>query len=186
MDRLKLFIKLAAYFVFWVIFWLFSFDFFLSIVIPFFQGRYNTTLVPNLRLKSVEDAKLEASRYGLKLVVDTIVPSLEYSPGLVIGQEPPPNTRVKKGRKVFVTLSGGKIYRKVPDIVGMPLDMALRSLQDLDFKVIVEPVYSLDEEPGYVTRLEPAPGTNLPIGSTVKVYYTEEPPNTSSTLKSPR
>jgi len=177
MEKLKVILKFGGYFAFWVIFWLFFFDFSLSLVVPVFQGRYNTTLVPNLRLKSLEEAKAELRRLGLNLVVDTIVPSLEHPQGLVIGQDPPPNTRVKRGRKVFVKVSGGKVYRKVPDIVGMSLDMAVRSLQDLGFKVKVEPFYTLDEEPGYVRRIEPPPGSNLPLGSTVKLYYTEEPPD---------
>ena len=184
-DKLKVFLKFGGYFIFWVIFWLFFFDIFLSLIIPIFQGRYNTTVVPNLRLKSVDEAKAEAKRVGLNLVVDTIVPSLEHPQGLVIGQEPPPNTKVKRGRKIFVTVSGGKTYRRVPDIVGMSLHMALRSLQDLGFKVKIEPVYTLDEEPGYVTRLEPPPGSDVPLGSTIKVYYTEEPPDNSG-LESPR
>ena len=186
MHRFIVFLKFGGYFVFWVIFWLFFFDFFLSLIIPILQGRYNTTLVPDLRLKSVEEAKLEAKRLGLNLVVDAIVPSVEHPQGSVIGQEPPPNTKVKRGRKVFVTVSGGKIYRRVPDIVGMSLDMAVSSLRDLGFKVKIKPVYTLDDEPGYVIRLEPSPGSNVPLGSTVEVYYTEEPHDTSSMLESTR
>jgi len=69
MDKLKVFLKFGGYFIFWVIFWLFFFDIFLSLIIPIFQGRYNTTVVPNLRLKSVDEAKAEAQRVGLNLLL---------------------------------------------------------------------------------------------------------------------
>ncbi|MEO0139133.1 MAG: PASTA domain-containing protein [candidate division WOR-3 bacterium] len=178
-------LKFGVYFAVWVVIWLLFFDFFLSLIIPIFQGRYNTTVVPNLNFKTVEEAKAEAKKFGLNLVVDTIIPTIEHPKGVIIGQEPPPNTKVKRGRRVFVTVSGGAHFKKVPDIVGMSLDLAVRSLQDQGFTVRVEPIYTIDEEPGYVIRINPSPGTDVPIGSTITLYYTEEPPDTSQTDTAP-
>jgi len=176
--------KYTLYFGVWFVFWLLFFDFFLNLVVPIFQGRFNTTVVPNLQFKTIEEAKAEARKYGLKVVIDTIVPSIDQPKGMVIGQEPRAGMKVKKGRRIFLTVSGGAKFKTVPDIVGMSLDLAVRSLQDQGFSVKVEPIYTIDEEPGYVIRISPQPGSSVPMGSTITVYYTEEPPDTlKDTLK---
>ncbi len=171
-------VKYAFYFGVWFIIWLLFFDFFLNLVVPIFQGRYNITVVPNLQFKTVEEAKAEAGKYGLKVVIDTIVPSIDQPKGTIIGQEPRAGMKVKKGRRIFLTISGGAHFKTVPDIVGMSLDLAVRSLQDQGFAVKVEPIYTIDEEPGYVIRISPRPGSYVPMGSTITLYYTEEPPDT--------
>ena len=185
MKKLLPIFRIFLYFFMWVIIWLLVFDFMLNLIVPVFQGRYNTTTVPNLQFKTVEEAKAEAKESGLKVVVDTIVPSLEHPKGTIIGQNPRPGTKVKKGNRVFLTVSGGEHFKNVPDLVGMPLDLAIRSLQDLGFSVKSEPIYTIDEEPGYVIRMNPRPGLYVPMGSLVILYYTEEPPDTlqADTLK---
>jgi len=157
MGRLFTAARFLIYVGVWVVVWYFALDLLLGVLMPLIQRRWDTTTVPKLTHMDVDKARAVARERGLKAIVDTTVPSLNAPAGTVIGQEPPPGTTVKKGRTVYLT--------------------AVRSLEDVGFNVKVEPIYTMDEEPGYVMRMYPPPGSSVPIGSTVTLYYSEEPPD---------
>ena len=171
-------IRFLVYFLIWLFVWYFVLDLFLGFTLPVLQGRGRTSVVPDLTGIPVEKAKAIAEEKGLRAVVDTAVPSVNAPAGVVIGQEPTAGTEVKRGRTVYLTVSLGAKSKIVPDIVGMALEEAITSLKDIGFSVKVEPLYSCDKEPGYVERMHPPPGSSLPIGSTITLYYSEEFPDT--------
>ena len=177
MGRLSAAVRFLVYVGIWVVIWYFALDLLLGVLMPVIQRRWDTTTVPQLVRMDVEKARAVAREKGLKAIVDTTVPSLNAPAGTVIGQEPPPGTTVKRGRTVYLTVSAGAKNKTVPDLVGMALEEAVRSLEDVGFNVKVEPLYTMDEEPGYVMRMYPPPGSSVPIGSTVTLYYSEEPPD---------
>ncbi|NPA80924.1 MAG: PASTA domain-containing protein [Thermotogae bacterium] len=177
MGRLLTVLRFLLYVGVWVVVWYFLLDAALGVVMPIVQRRWQTTTVPKLVEMDVEKAKAVAREKGLKAVVDTTVPSLNAPAGTVVGQEPPAGTVVKRGRTVYLTVSEGAKNRTVPDLVGMALEEAIRSLEDIGFTVKTKALYTMDVEPGYVLRMYPLPGSSVPIGSTVILYYSEEFPD---------
>ncbi|RJP26196.1 MAG: PASTA domain-containing protein [Candidatus Omnitrophota bacterium] len=73
--------------------------------------------VPNLMLKTKEEAIVLLAECGLMLrtPIDEF-PSQEVRAGLVIEQRPYPNTFVKKGRRISITVSTGAEQVMVPDL----------------------------------------------------------------------
>lgn len=177
MGRIFTALRFLLYVGLWVVVWYFALDLLLGFVMPVIQRRGATTTVPKLTGMVVEKAKAVAKEKGLRAVIDTTVPSLNAPAGTVVGQDPQPGTVVKRGRTVYLTVSAGAKSKTVPDLVGMALEEAIKSLEDVGFTVKSEPIYTLDEEPGYVMKMYPPPGSSVPIGSTITLYYSEEPPD---------
>ncbi|NPB03398.1 MAG: PASTA domain-containing protein [Thermotogae bacterium] len=177
MEKLLIALRFFLYMIVWGFVWYFVFDLILGFAMPLIQRRNATVTVPKVTNMPIEKAKAVLKDRGLKARVDTTVPSLNTPAGTVIGQEPPAGTRVKRGRNVYLTLSAGAKNKSVPDLVGMALEEAVRSLEDVGFTVKTEPLFTLDEEPGYVLRMYPPAGSSVPIGSTIILYYSAEPPD---------
>jgi beta-lactam-binding protein with PASTA domain len=55
---------------------------------------------------------------GFKMVHDTTTFNATYPESTVIAQNPLPYTKVKRGRRIYVTLSGGERIVKVPHVIG--------------------------------------------------------------------
>jgi beta-lactam-binding protein with PASTA domain len=55
---------------------------------------------------------------GFKMVHDTTTFSATYPESTVIAQNPPSYSKVKRGRRIYVTLSGGERIIKVPRVIG--------------------------------------------------------------------
>lgn len=102
----------------------------------FLSGGEPTVLVPQLKGKSVRDAKFALERIGLKLGVVDQLPS--NSPmNMIFDQEFVEGTPIKKGQAVGVSVSigveSGAI--EVPDLVGKSLNEATKVLADSLLKV---------------------------------------------------
>ena len=96
------------------------------------------------------------------------VPNSEVAEGYVIEQEPAPGTRLQKGSIVTIDVSTGRPEVTVPPLIGKTRDEAVRDLTALNLEVSVVEVNS-EQEPGIVTAQDPAAGTVLITGSTVRV-----------------
>lgn len=123
-----------------------------------------TVKVPNEMGRSYEDAKAELT--GMSLGVDkTESYSDEVAAGLVIAQSVAPGTEVTKGTRVSLNVSlGSKPVQKVavPDIMTYTLDEAEDALKSSGL------TYSYSGDPdGTVNSVNPAPGTEVEVGSMV-------------------
>lgn len=99
------------------------------------HGNFET--VPNLTGKSVEVAKIELKENNLVLEIqDSANYNPKYPKFSVIEQEPPPGTKVKENRKIYLTLNPSG-YRKilVPNLRERTLRQAKPTLEALGFKV---------------------------------------------------
>jgi eukaryotic-like serine/threonine-protein kinase len=96
------------------------------------------------------------------------VPNADVAKGYVIEQEPAPGTRLQKGSIVTINVSTGRPEVTVPPLIGKTRDEAVRDLTALNLEVSVVEVNS-EQEPGIVTAQDPAAGTVLITGSTVRV-----------------
>jgi serine/threonine-protein kinase len=114
----------------------------------------------------IEEAGLEA------LVQRT--DDLDVKQGLVISQDPQAGDRIERGNNVTIVVSTGKPKVRVPNVVGQSRDAAVAELADAGLEVNAVGVNSLrpvDE----VLAVSPKAGTELVVGSTVRLNYSKGP-----------
>jgi len=145
------------------------FDF---IVMPFTAGHFKATVsIPELIKLTPEDAKKKIEDLNLICVIDS---SGEYSPdvtaGLIVKQRPSQNTKVKEGRRIWLTISKGLRSVKVPNIIGTSVRQAEIILQRAGLKMgelvkIKKP--GIPE--GVVFNVQPTINKEIEINSNVTV-----------------
>ncbi|MFD1614926.1 PASTA domain-containing protein [Gelatiniphilus marinus] len=99
------------------------------------HGDFET--VPDLKGKSISVAEIELNENNLVMQIqDSANFNPDYPKFSVIEQEPPVGAKVKKNRKIYLTLNPSG-YRKVrvPNLLESTLRQAKPTLEALDFKV---------------------------------------------------
>jgi eukaryotic-like serine/threonine-protein kinase len=84
--------------------------------------------VPNVVNKPVDEAKTIISRAGFRPIVEQQT-SDTVKAGLVISQDPDPQTSLKKGSDVTLFVSLGRGNTTVPDLKGLTKDQAITKLE---------------------------------------------------------
>ena len=87
--------------------------------------------------------------------------------GRVIGQDPQGRSEAPEGSTVNLTVSAGPGDVAVPDVIGDPRDEAVEALEEADFEVEEERVFSPDVPAGRVIDTRPGAGVPAPRGSEV-------------------
>lgn len=128
--------------------------------------------MPNLMSLSRSTAEETLKQLGFKLESVTFeeVEDDHAEAGIVIGQSPEANTKVLPNKDaVKVTISKGKTYVKMPDVIGKKLDAARVELIKLGLSIDIkeEPTFTTDKE-GIVLKTQPYdPGMQVPKGAVV-------------------
>ncbi|MET8943253.1 Stk1 family PASTA domain-containing Ser/Thr kinase [Streptomyces sp. NPDC004542] len=124
----------------------------------------DTVQTPNFVDLTQSDAEQRADNVGLKV---SIAKKACGKPAkTVCSQDPTPNTDVKKGDTVTLTVSTGTPKVTVPDVRGIQFDQAEAQLKDKGFEVDKKVEVST-QTPGVVTAQDPAGGTSKQKGSTI-------------------
>ncbi|MDQ1680756.1 MAG: eukaryotic-like serine/threonine-protein kinase, partial [Frankiaceae bacterium] len=87
----------------------------------------------------------------------------------VIQQEPGAGSKAKKGSTVTLTVSGGPPSKVVPSVEGLPLKVAVKSLQNAGFKADIYEKSSDAVRKGLVISTSPAGGTVDRVGDRIRV-----------------
>lgn len=140
----------------------------------FISGGEPVVLVPNLKGKSLRDAKLTLERVGLKIGRIEEVPS-NNPKDMIFDQEYAEGTRLKKGKSVgiYVSLGEGTGNIEVPDLVGKSLAEAERILSENSLtvgKVNYQRSFSL--LPNTVLDQYPSKGNLVEKGQAVDLFVT--------------
>jgi len=145
----------------------FIFNFF---IMPKMIGTGKDINVPNLIGKRLVDAQKIILDQGFQLedtrdVYDTIFPS-----GYVVGQKPLAGSIVKTGKKINLLISKGAQMVNVPVLEQMTLDQGTRILASIGINPY--PIESLrsSNPTGKIIGVEPGPGSEVRLGSNLKVY----------------
>ena len=105
--------------------------------------------------------------------------SSQYEAGEIMDQNPEPGKEVAKGTYIYVTVSIGPEpeVKEMIDVAGKTAEEARSMLKALDMNLIVmeEPVFDDEVEPGIVVSFDPAVGTKLTEGQTIKLNVSEGP-----------
>ncbi|MDO5080072.1 Stk1 family PASTA domain-containing Ser/Thr kinase [Buchananella hordeovulneris] len=89
--------------------------------------------------------------------------------GHVISQDPQAATDLVPGSPVSLLLSKGPALVEIPNLIGKNIDEGVKELEGLGLVVKTDAV--IGGLFGTIRSLDPAPGTQVPIGSTVTVRY---------------
>jgi eukaryotic-like serine/threonine-protein kinase len=123
--------------------------------------------VPKVDGKSVEEARVELTREGFLIVVQS-EPSNGVEKGTVIRTEPGGGASVAKGSSVLIVASGGKAIT-VPVVIGKDETSAREALQALGLIVVVKQRAESDvSKVGKVVSQTPDTG-DVEVGATVTI-----------------
>ena len=127
----KSFLKNIFFMTVFLIFLVFALLIFLNV----FTRNNQSIEVPNLVGKSIDQFDKKLSEIELKyMIVDSANFNPNYDIGSVLDQEPNAGSKVKKGRKVYLTLNSSDFKDvKLPKINGLTLRQARNVIESLGF-----------------------------------------------------
>ena len=130
--------------------------------------------VPDVIGMSEQRARIAIGDAGLRVGEVTYRADERVREDRVLEQDPNPDQFVAPDTEVDLVVSTGKPLTEVPYVIGDSRAEARADLEAEDLEVIMREQES-DEPEGQVVETDPAPGTSVPVGSTVTVYFSDGP-----------
>src|SRR5690606_28819819 len=93
-------------------------------------------------------------------------PNIDIPQGAILAQSPLPGQEVSAGAEISVIVSTGQPRPSVPNVSGMSVSMAIRSLEAAGFEVVTEDVPG-EGVAGDIIGTVPEAGSPLPIPAQV-------------------
>ena len=122
----------------------------------------NSVSTPDVRNKTVDEAKVAIVKAGLEVGDITEVASDDVKEKTVIDSDPKAGKKVKKGAKIDLRVSSGKKTVDIPNFVGMDEDTVRKNASKLGFKnITVEKVESDNYDTGKVVSQNIKAGTEI-------------------------
>ena len=122
-------------------------------MLGWFSGENDEVEVPDFKGMTLEEAQIEAEKYGLKVEEGDQVYSPDQEEGKITSQTPGKGAKVSKGKVITVNISLGKKDGVVPNIVGMDYKEAKAYLKDFGFELgMVVKVKSTKPENTVITQ----------------------------------
>lgn len=122
----------------------------------------NSVSTPDIRNKTVDEAKVAIVKAGLEVGDITEVASDDVKEKTVIDSDPKAGKKVKKGAKIDLRVSSGKKTVDMPNFVGMDEDTVRKNASKLGFKnITVEKVESDNYDTGKVVSQNIKAGTEI-------------------------
>lgn len=129
-----------------------------------------TRTIPNIEGLPQQEAiaELEAEGFLVNVVEEA---SADIAEGLVIRTSPNTGSEIRSGATVTITVSTGREMILIPDVSGMPLEDAARTLEDagLVLNQNVREENSDTVQDGHVIEQNPAAGQEVVVGSSVSL-----------------
>ena len=139
--------------VVFVLFFIFN-----DIILPWYVNEGGIVVVPSVIGMPVDDALKALASKGLEGRKGDVRLDKDHPAGIVIIQSPFPGDTVKKGRRVYVTVSGGEQLVSVPGVKGRTLRDAQFALERQGLKLGAVDYRASDSFPQN-TVIEQAPGS---------------------------
>jgi serine/threonine-protein kinase len=130
--------------------------------------------VPDVREMRVTDATRALEQADLTLSVGDSFPNAARPAGSILAQSPLPGQEVSPGTEIRVIIAAGEDRPRVPNVDGMPIAEASRTLRvaGFDFSVVNVPV---EGETGTVISMSPAAGTPVALPVTIRLEVGSDP-----------
>lgn len=142
-------------------------------MLGWFSGENDEVEVPDFKGMTLEEAQIEAEKYGLKVEEGDQVYSPDQEEGKITSQTPGKGAKVSKGKVITVNISLGKKDGVVPNIVGMDYKKAKAYLKDFGFELgMVVKVKSTKPENTVITQSVEA-GSTADKGTVIDVEVSD-------------
>ena len=142
-------------------------------MLGWFSGDNDEVEVPDFKGMTLEEAQIEAEKYGLKVEEGDQVYSPDQEEGKITSQTPGKGAKVSKGKVITVNISLGKKDGVVPNIVGMDYKEAKEYLEDFGFELgMVVKVKSTKPENTVITQSVEA-GSTADKGTVIDVEVSD-------------
>ena len=106
----------------------------------------------------------------LDLGVSTRTVSDPFAPaGHVLRTEPPVDTKVRRGTKITLVVSGGPVMTTVPNVTGLAEDAAVRALLAAHLQIGGTYTGTSSFRAGLLARTSPRAGVNVAVGTAVDI-----------------
>lgn len=144
-----------------------------AVIMPTYTRHDVSTRVPNVENRPFEEAVslMQERNLQVQRQVGRYNPNVER--GVVVDQTPPANSKVKPGRRVYLTVNAGELPSvNLPDLTGMSVREAKNQLSSLGLevgRVVEDPIPS--PYANTITKQEPSPGDSLKEGKAVDLWY---------------
>jgi eukaryotic-like serine/threonine-protein kinase len=145
-----------------------------NFIMPSYVQKGKTTTVPNVIGLSLGDAKKNLLTRGLEPKEAEYKTDKRYKIGTVILQNPAAESKVKYGRGVYLTISGGEEHVEVPNLRGKSIREAAFNLERCGLKlgsISYEP--SDDIFPNTIIRQGIPPNRNVTSGSSIDIIVSQ-------------
>jgi len=106
-----------------------------DLLLPWYVNRGGIFIVPSVIGMKSDDARHFLDSLGFEVRIADTRMDRDHPAGIVIIQNPPSGDKVKRGRRVYLTISGGEILVSVPNIKGRTLRDALFVLEKEGLKL---------------------------------------------------
>ncbi len=133
--------------------------------------------VPNLRGRTLRDAKFQIEQQGLKIGRVTYQGSDEYPENTIVSQSLAPKVSVKRGTHLSVVVSQGRVSEKIetPDLKGKSLKEVEALLEDMGLKLGKITYQSVpDVLPNTVMDQFPRAGDMMQFGGSIDVFVSQQ------------
>lgn len=144
-----------------------------AVIMPSYTRHGVTVQVPDVEMRPFEEAKglVQDRNLTVRRQVGPYNPNVDRE--TVVDQNPPPNSGVKPGRRVYLTVNAGEVPMvSVPKLTGISVREAKNRVSSLGLEPgRVEPDSIPSPYPNTITRQDPEPGDSLKSGSTVDLWY---------------
>lgn len=144
-----------------------------AVIMPSYTRHGVAVRVPDVENRTFEEAKRLVQNRNLKAKrqVGHYNPNIERE--TVLDQNPPPNSDVKPGRRVYLTVNAGEVSMvNVPDLNGLSIREAKNRVASFGLNVgSTKPDSIPSPYPNTVTGQRPEPGDSLKRGGTVDLWY---------------
>jgi serine/threonine-protein kinase len=132
------------------------------------------TVVPDVKDRDEEDAKLVLTQNGLK-AGESKTKLSDKDPGTVLSQTPKSGATVAQGEQVTLTIARAAEDVKVPAIANLSKTEAEAALVKVGLKVSWSYEYSSSVSADFVVRADPAVAKTVKEGQTITVYLSSGP-----------
>ena len=130
--------------------------------------------MPNVVGMDYKQADEALSKVGLVMSVTSKDYSNEFDKDMVITQNPGKDRKVKKGRKIEVTISKGSELITVPNITGIDIKDAIIKLGNVGLNMgKTDKAYDEEKPEGTVISQNPAKGTRHASGTNIDVVISQ-------------
>lgn len=135
-------------------------------------------VVPSLGGKTRDEAESALKAAGLEIGFVDAEYNDDVKAGLVIEQNPDSGSRLPKGSSVSIILSKGPAAVKVPKVVGLPEEDALKALTEANLKGgVKEYLYDETVAEGLVIKQSTKEGTEVAPDTVIELYVSKGVPS---------